>query len=216
MALTPRKPELLIVGSNSLQWWAEKINGAMADSVAAIIATGQAFIDAKIAVGHGQFERLFANHADPLENPVKCTSRTAQMLMKIAGDPILSNTNHGSVLPPSWRTLYELSTLPPDKLQVALDEHWIRPEMQRKDVAELKGNVRRSPSARSLIDDPILNCTEDIRARIEKTLAKLDQARQYELFFHLQSMIGNMERRMRRQDEGKSAEEPTDGHPASC
>ena len=33
------------------------------------------------------------------------------MLMVIAKDKRLSNTNYGSFLPPSWRTLYELTKL---------------------------------------------------------------------------------------------------------
>jgi hypothetical protein len=37
--------------------------------------------------------------------------RTARMLMTVAKHPIISNRNHGSVLPPSWRTLYELTKL---------------------------------------------------------------------------------------------------------
>jgi hypothetical protein len=38
------------------------------------------------------------------------------MLMAIADNPVLSKANHGSVLPPSWRTLYELTKLPAPKL----------------------------------------------------------------------------------------------------
>jgi hypothetical protein len=41
----------------------------------AIIATGQAFIDAKKALPHGQFERLFAKHVDSLPAVLRHTSR---------------------------------------------------------------------------------------------------------------------------------------------
>ena len=34
------------------------------------------------------------------------------MLMAIAEHPAISNTNHGSYLPPSWGTLYELTKVP--------------------------------------------------------------------------------------------------------
>ena len=42
---------------------------------------------------------------------------------------------HGPLLPPSWRTLYELTKLPDELLfaKFAAGEIW--PEMQRKDVA---------------------------------------------------------------------------------
>jgi hypothetical protein len=39
--------ELAVGGANGLQQWADKINGAIASSVASIIATGRAFIAAK-------------------------------------------------------------------------------------------------------------------------------------------------------------------------
>jgi hypothetical protein len=95
--------KLAAVGSNSLQEWADKINGAMAASVAAIIATGQAFIAAKGDLGHGNFERLFANHDDHIAEPVHCTIGTAERFMAIAEHKVLSKSAHAPLLPPSWR-----------------------------------------------------------------------------------------------------------------
>ena len=46
--------------------------------------------------------------------------RTARRFMTIANHPILSKANHGSLLPPSWGTLYELSKLPEPVLTDAL------------------------------------------------------------------------------------------------
>jgi hypothetical protein len=37
--------------------------------------------------------------------------RTAQCLMKIEDNPQSAKANHGSLLPPSWRTLHELSKI---------------------------------------------------------------------------------------------------------
>jgi hypothetical protein len=97
----------------------------------AIVATGQAFIDAKAECDHGNFEKLFANHPKHVPEPVNCNSRTARKLMAIARNAELSNRTHGSVLPSSWRTLYELSRIDPQGLKIAFDEHWITPEMER-------------------------------------------------------------------------------------
>lgn len=58
---------------------------------------------------HGNFERLFANHQNPVAEPVHCTPGTAQRFMAIASHPVLSKAAHGQLLPPSWRTLYELT-----------------------------------------------------------------------------------------------------------
>ena len=64
----------------------------------------------------------------------------ARMLMAIANHPIISDRNHGSVLPSSWRTLYELARLPNAVLLAALADGIIHPKMERKD-------------ARALVDD---------------------------------------------------------------
>lgn len=48
--------------------------------------------------------------------------RTAQMYMAVAQNPQLANPNHGSCLPASWRTLYELTTLPEPTLKHALKD----------------------------------------------------------------------------------------------
>ena len=40
--------------------------------------------------------------------------------MAIAEHPTLSNTNHGSLLPASWGTLYELTKAEPVKLANAI------------------------------------------------------------------------------------------------
>jgi hypothetical protein len=58
--------------------------------------------------------------------------------MAIACNAELSNRAHVRVLPHSWGTLYELSRLDPEGLKVAFDEHWITPEMERKDVKDLR------------------------------------------------------------------------------
>jgi hypothetical protein len=47
--------------------------------------------------------------------------------MEIARHPILSKRTHGSDLPASWRTLYELSKLPDATLTKALKEGTMHP-----------------------------------------------------------------------------------------
>jgi hypothetical protein len=59
--------------------------------------------------------------------------------MEIAEDRVLSNTTHGSHLPASWRTLYELAQLPKHglDLEVLIEEGAIHPKMERKDALAL-------------------------------------------------------------------------------
>jgi hypothetical protein len=63
--------------------------------------------------------------------------RTAQRLMAIANHPVISNTTHAPLLPPSWMTLYELSKLPAEILRKKIDNGAITPKMERKDVVAL-------------------------------------------------------------------------------
>ena len=37
---------------------------------------------------------------------------TAQMLLNVAKTPVFADPDHGQDLPPSWRTLYELTRMP--------------------------------------------------------------------------------------------------------
>jgi protein gp37 len=69
-----------------------------------------------------------------IENDLPFKPSTAQRLMKIAADERLSNAAHGQFLPPSWRTLYELTKLPDDVFEAKLKSGEIHPEMQRKDA----------------------------------------------------------------------------------
>lgn len=55
--------------------------------------------------GHGNWLAMFHNKEVPFG------ISAADKLMKTATDERVSNTNHGSYLPPSWRTLYELTNL---------------------------------------------------------------------------------------------------------
>jgi hypothetical protein len=41
-------------------------------------------------------------------------------MMAVASHPVISNRNHGSDLPPSWRTLYELTKVEPAALCYSL------------------------------------------------------------------------------------------------
>jgi hypothetical protein len=54
------------------------------------------------------------------------------MYMAIASDQRLRN--HGAVLPPSWRTLYELTRLSDEAFEERIADGTIHPGMERADV----------------------------------------------------------------------------------
>ena len=124
--------------SKDPQAWASKITGCISDAVESILAAGMHLADAKKALPHGQWERMFTGHPEAVEHPVRFSVGTAQRLMKIASNPVLSKTAHGAAFPTNWRTLYELTKLEPDRLMEAIRDGKVTPEMERKDVKALR------------------------------------------------------------------------------
>ncbi len=68
---------------------------------------------AKASLPHGEFI--------PMIEGLPFSERTAQRLMSISENPVISNTTHVSLLPPSWGALYELSKQPDEKLNEAFE-----------------------------------------------------------------------------------------------
>ena len=114
----------------SRKQWAEKILARYQESVIAIVDVGRHLIQAKEELEHGDFGEL-------IQTDLPFSWRTANLLMKIARNPVLSNSHHGSNLPASWRTLSELARLPEEVLEEALTTGRITPELKRKEVSRL-------------------------------------------------------------------------------
>jgi endonuclease III len=110
--------------------WAKIIRGDLERAVEGIIAAGTHLQQAKYQLAHG---RLL-----PLLKSIGLHERTAERLMKIAANVVLANPTHGSKLPTSMRTLYELSTLPVKLLEAKISDGTITPDIERKDVKQLK------------------------------------------------------------------------------
>jgi hypothetical protein len=117
------------------------INAELSEDVASILRKGSKFAEAKQQLGHGQFARLFATHAEPLPLPVKCTPRYAQILMSVAANELLSNAKYTSYLPPIVDLLYALSRFDTASLKLAFDKNLIHPHMTRKDLKAVRVEV---------------------------------------------------------------------------
>ena len=107
--------------------WATKICAAWQKSVAAIFDVGDLLVAARNAQPHGTFERM-------IEHELPFGPRTAQCLMAVAADARLRKANHGSLLPPSWRTLYEISKMTDEEFTVAVANGLVRPEVTRTEI----------------------------------------------------------------------------------
>lgn len=112
---------------HSVTFFVERITAQWNKQVEAILETGQLLIQAKGELLHGKFEEMVGKE-------LPFGRRTAQMLMVIAKNPVLSNAKYISHLPPSWGTLYDLAGLPESELIDLIERRAIRPDTERSDV----------------------------------------------------------------------------------
>jgi hypothetical protein len=115
--------------ARSRQGYAQRIKAALGKSVVGFIEAGQELIDAQAKL-KGQFEEM-------VQEDLGISLRMAQMLMKIAMHPIISDAKHVSRLPRAWSTLYELTKVPTPRLEAKLKDGTVSPFMERKDAIAL-------------------------------------------------------------------------------
>src|SRR5262249_47977571 len=106
-----------------------KIANAWRKGIDSIFECGDLLIEARAKLKHGEFQKM-------IDRSLPFKPRMAQMLMKIAADKRLRNAKHASLLPPSWYSLYRLTTLSDAEFEAALADGTINPEMTRADIGE--------------------------------------------------------------------------------
>lgn len=109
--------------------WAALIKADLGRAVESIVAAGRHLIEAQAAVNYGEWL--------PLVEKIGISSSTAERLMSIARNPVLTNSAHAPNLPTSRETLYRLSKLEPDVLEPAIADGSVTPDMNRDDAAAL-------------------------------------------------------------------------------
>lgn len=109
-----------------------RITAAWQKTVANILETGRLLIEAKDDIGYGGFQEM-------IRAELPFGPSTAQRLMQVAEDRVLSNAAHAPLLPASWMTLYELAKLHKGglDLEALIEEGAIHPKMERRDVLAL-------------------------------------------------------------------------------
>lgn len=144
-----RKP----ASEQKLQQIANQVNRHLAKVLDEVVAAGEELLNAKRTLPHGAFERLFQDHARPVKEPIRFSSRHGQRLMKIAEMAAMVKTDHRSLLPPNVTTLYALTALPASTMQRALVSGMIHPEMEAREVALLR-SPKDSGRGRSRVRSP--------------------------------------------------------------
>jgi hypothetical protein len=130
-------PRKWIKGPVCAQDYADVVIRCLETATEHVLHAGDTLIKAKGKLPHGEWGRMFKDHPQAVARPIPFGARTGQMLMQVAEHPILSDANHGSLLPRSWRTLYELSRLPEPVLVKAIADGKIHPGLERNAVAAL-------------------------------------------------------------------------------
>jgi archaellum component FlaC len=138
-----------VTNPRSVDEWVEVIRADLGRAVEGIIAAGKHLQEAKREVGRGNWL--------PLLERVGIEARTAQMLMTIAGHPVISNAKHCFAFPPSWGTLAQLARLDDEALEAAIKDGTVRPDMTRKDAMALLP----SPEKRDAGPDPVADAGAD-------------------------------------------------------
>ena len=133
-------PEILPPPSADPAVHAERISIAWQKILGAILETGRLLIEAKQQVSHGRWQEVAEN--------LPFSQRTAQDLMRIAGDKRLANPQHAALLPPAWTTLAALARLDDGDFSEAVADGRIHPEMQRRDVKKTQVPQRPLPIPR--------------------------------------------------------------------
>lgn len=125
----------------------DAFEGSLRKSLERAIALGQSLIDAKAKLPHGEFGKLFSDHAEPVKDALPFNSRWAQKLVKLAGHETIANASHDSHLPADLNTIYELSLMTAPALTQAIEEGRVTPQTTREEAKALrKESAVDSPS----------------------------------------------------------------------
>lgn len=110
--------------------YARRIRERLVDAVEAVLEVGEMLITAKTELAHGEFTSM-------VREDLGWSPRTAQRFMAIARHPTLSKATNASLLPPSWTTLAELARVPAKRLEEAIENGLIKPDMSKSAINEV-------------------------------------------------------------------------------
>ena len=131
--------------------WATAINYCYVTSVLAVIETGRHLLEAKKALDHGEWGRLFDQHI------IKFSHDTARNFMKLAEHPRLGDYEQVRDLlprlPNAYSTLVELTSLPVEDFDSCVGDGRIHPEMRRSDASNLRRRIASGGAIQDRVDD---------------------------------------------------------------
>ena len=169
---------------NDARYYAAAINSEWRKSIEGILEVGRLLIQAKRLCEHGEFLRLFKSHDNSVSDPVPFGERSAQMLMEVASNGVLSNAKFVSDLPQSWGTLYELTKLDDEQIIAGIKAGEITPDMTRAQASALRADPIEKPERELCVV-----VSEAFRSVYAKYSPKLDAAARLYVIERLESLV---------------------------
>ena len=171
--------------------WRKQIDG--------VFAVGLLLEAAKEELPHGEWGLMFQNKELPFGQ------NTAGILMKIADNANLRNSDYSQNLPASWRTLYELTKLPDELFIAAIADGRIHAGMEQKHAVALhKGppaSRAKAKAVRSANPNRVLACSFDIEQRIDEVFYDLEEEERADLISLLEQHVVALRKRINKQQE---------------
>jgi len=151
------------------EYFDQKLGELRQRDIESILARGQLLIEAHEELERGSYEATVKRHMDLGD---------ARKYRIIAAHPVISNRGHVHALPPSMRTLYELTRLPHDVLQAKLKDGSINPRTERKDVAAWRVEQRSKVEVggKEIERQTTTEQLKRAKAEIERLKARLESA----------------------------------------
>lgn len=116
---------------------ADRLEAAHRRSVRLAIELGDLLLEAKAAMKHGEFGRLFRGHPNAVFGALPFHAPWGRRLMALAGNELISNRQHAVVLPADVDACYLLTRLDDEALGTAIADGQVHAAMSRDDVRRL-------------------------------------------------------------------------------
>lgn len=114
---------------------------SMRSSLELAVELGRKLNEAKAKLPHGEFGKLFRDHASPVDGALPFSSQWARKIMAISQNDVLANRKHAFALPSDLETVYQLATVNSTKLEAAIDSGRVRSEMTRAEAKQLIAEI---------------------------------------------------------------------------
>lgn len=184
-----------VAAADSAAFWVPQIKarfdefeGGLRSSLEKAIALGAKLNEAKAKLPHGEFGKLFRDHATPVEGAMPFNRTWAFKIMSISQSEAIANVAHDKHLPHDLNTIYELSLMAGRKLESAIESGDVRPDMTRAEakklVQEMEPERKKKAQARQQQKEPedalvvIKAFEETVISLAEEVIAKFPDKRE--------------------------------------